>query len=74
MGVEWSGNLCGHSYQGQPVNYRCRQRLPPALDTPRFVKSLSKRVGGAWHPGRALLRRYALRHAQEGDLNLTENS
>ena len=49
----------------------CRQRLPCARHA-ALCDPLSKRVGGAWHPGRALLRRYHM-HAQEGDLNLTEN-
>ena len=36
----------------------CRQRLPCARHA-ALCDPLSKRVGGAWHPGRALLRRYA---------------
>ena len=48
----------------------CRQRLPSARHA-ALCEPLSKRVGGAWHPGRALLRRYA--RSGRVILNLTEN-
>ena len=45
------------------VNYRCRQRLPPALDTPRFVSPFPNVSAG---PGIRDVRYCAGMHPQVG--------